>query len=186
MKHIVALLVVCLLLCGCQQDTKEMDIAMATRQNLLNSGSCSFDAQVITEYSDKVFTFLMRCSGKNNGDVSFVVLEPESIAGITGSITETGGNFTFDDTVLAFQTLADDTVSPIIAPWLVLRSLRGGYIRQCAKSTEGICMDVDDTYRGVNLHTTIYLSSGGSPEGAELYYDGRRILTVRVSNFTLL
>ncbi len=186
MKRITALFVMCLFLCGCKSSTKEMDNALRMRQKLLNSQSCKFDAQVTVDYSDKVYTFLVQCHGDREGNVSFKVLEPESIAEISGVISENGGDLTFDDTVLAFETLVNDTITPVVAPWLMLRSLRGGYIRQCAKTESGICIDIDDTYRDTNLRSEILLDAQGCPVQAEMYYDGNRILTVYVTNFVLL
>ena len=186
MKRIAAVLVLCFLLCGCDNAAKEMDIALSLRQKLLHANACSFDAKVTADYTEEAYTFSLHCTGDRHGNVSFSVTEPESIAGISGNITDAGGNFSFEDTVLAFETLADDTVSPVVAPWLFLRCLRSGYIGHCAATDTGMVIDIDDTYRGTNLHTEIFLNSESIPEGAEMYYDGRRILTVFVTNFEIL
>lgn len=186
MKRIIAVMLFCFMLCGCSSAAVEMDSALSLRQKILSANICSFDAKVTADYAEEVYTFTLRCTADSNGNVSFSVTEPETIAGISGSITDAGGNFSFEDTVLAFETLAVDSVSPVIAPWLFLRSLRSGYISHCSDTDSGIVIDIDDTYRGTNLHTEIFLDREGLPEGAEMYYDGRRILTVSVANFVIL
>lgn len=186
MKRIIALLALCCLLCGCKNESNEMEQAILMRQKLLNANSCSFDAGIKAEYSEKEYSFLLRCNCDKNGDISFIVIEPDSISNISGSISGNGGTFRFDDTVLAFETFANDTLSPIVAPWLMLHSLRGGYINHCASTNEGITLAINDTYRGSNLYMEVVLKKDGIPQGAEMYYEGKRILTVSVSNFEIL
>lgn len=186
MKHMMALLLMCFILCGCKSDTGEMEKVLIMRQELLRAESCTFDAKVTADYPDKVCTFLLRCHGDKEGNVTFTVLEPESISDISGKISESGGDLTFDDTVLAFEPLVNGTISPVIAPWLMLRSFRGGYISQCAQTEIGTRVDIDDTYADANLRFEILLDDRGYPAQAEQYYDGRRILTVSVSNFVIV
>lgn len=186
MKRIVAVLAVCFILFGCKQQSNVMDKALLMRQKLLNANACNFDARVTAEYYDKAFTFLLRCKSDMSGDVYFTVIEPESIENINGHISDKGGSFTFDDTVLAFEPLVDDNVSPVLAPWLLIRSLRSGYISHCTQTDREICLNIDDTFHETNLHSEIRIDEQGSLVGAEIYYEGRRILTIVVSNFEML
>ena len=47
-------------------------------------------------------------------------------------------------------------------------------------------MTIDDTYEEDALQLDIWLGADDLPVQAEVLYDGRRILTVHVSNFNFL
>ena len=105
---------------GCTGKTEEIERGMALRSRLLSAESCSFDAEVTADYGDKIYAFTLSCVGNAKGDLTFEVKQPESIAGITGKIDNQGGKLTFDDTVLHFELLTDDQISPISAPsWFI-------------------------------------------------------------------
>lgn len=185
MKRIVtAVLAVLLLLSGCGFDNPGLDRAMKLRASLLSSG-CSFDTEITADYGDKIYTFSLRCQGDSSGYLTFEVTAPESIAGITGRISNEGGYLTFDDAALAFELLADGQVSPVSAPWILLRTLRGGYVTACSEEGEGLRLSVDDSYEEDALHLDIWLDAGDLPTRAEILWDGRRIITIAVENFQI-
>ena len=95
MKCTCALLLCLLLLAGCSAAPKEMDRAMALRRKLLAAQSCSFDAEITADYGDKLHTFAMACQADFQGNLTFTVTEPETIAGITGIVDGQGGKLTF-------------------------------------------------------------------------------------------
>lgn len=185
MKRILALLLAVLMLAGCGFDNPGLDRAMTLRARLLAAG-CSFNAVVTADYGDKVYTFTLRCLGDSSGNVTFEVTAPESIAGVTGKITDEGGFLTFDDAALAFELLADNQISPVSAPWVLLRTLRGGYVTACSEEGDGLRLSADDSYEEDALHLDIWLNGGDLPDRAEILWDGRRILTVAVENFEIL
>ena len=91
----------------------------------------SFDAEITADYGDKTYTFAMHCESDTKGDMTFTVTAPESIAGISGTISASGGKLTFSDTALAFDLMADDQLSPVSAPWILMKTLRSGYLTSC-------------------------------------------------------
>ena len=184
MKRIMAVLLAVLMLAGCGLDNAELDRAMKLRAELLASW-CSFDAEVTADYGDKIYSFTLACQGDSSGNLVFEVTAPESIAGMTGKISDDGGFLTFDGAALAFELLADGQVSPVSAPWILLRTLRGGYVTACGAEGEGLRLSVDDSYEEDALHLDIWLDSGDLPARAEILWDGRRILAVSVENFQI-
>jgi hypothetical protein len=82
----------------------------------------------------------MDCEADSQGSVSFRVVSPESISGITGSVDRDQGKLTFDDKALAFDLLADGQLSPVSAPWVMIHTLRGGYLSSCAESGDGMLL----------------------------------------------
>lgn len=185
MKRIFAVVLVLLLLSGCGFDNPGLDRMMTLRARLLAS-SCSFDAVITADYGDKTYSFTLACQGDSSGNVQFEVMQPESIAGITGVIRNEGGFLTFDNAALAFELLADDQLSPVSSPWILLRTLRGGYVTACGENETGLQLSIDDSYEEDALHLQIQLSSADIPVFAEILYNGRRIIAMQVENFQIL
>ena len=184
MKKLSVLLIVLLFLGGCSGKQEELERAMTLRAKLLAS-ECSFDAKITADYGDKLYVFAMACQGDSRGNLTFTVTESESIAGITGVISQDGGELTFDDTALAFPLMADEQLTPVSAPWILLKTLRGGYLTSANMEEELLHLTIDDSYEEDALQLDIWLDGQNLPVQSDILYDGRRILTVQVSNFAL-
>ena len=184
MKRFACLLLV-IFLVGCSGGTGEIERGMALRSRLLSGEGCTFDAQITADYGDNLYVFELSCEGNNKGDISFTVKSPESIAGITGKIDREGGKLTFDDTVLHFELMADDQISPISAPWILLKTLRSGYLRAAGMEEELLRLTIDDTYAEDALQLDIWLGEGDLPVRCEMLYADRRILSLNVKNFRI-
>ena len=174
-----------LLLTGCTGKRDELDRAMGLRAKLLGSLGYGFDVQITADYADEIHIFAMECQGDNDGNVSFKVTEPETIAGITGTIDAEGGKLTFDDVALSFPLLADDQVTPISGPWILVKTLLSGYLTDCAVEEELLHLQIDDSYEEDALHLDIWLDQQNLPVRAEILYDSRRIVTMQISNFII-
>lgn len=186
MKRIGALLLALVLLTGCTGHRKELDRVMTLRAKLLGSISCTFDAEITADYGDAIHTFAMECQGDNLGNLLFRVTAPESISGITGEFTGGEGKLTFDDSALAFPLLADDQVTPVSGPWIFLKTLMGGYLTSCGQDGDYLRVTIDDSYEEDALRLDIWLNGEDVPVLGEIYYDGRRIVTLKITNFVIL
>ena len=184
MKRITALIFVFVLLTGCTGKRDELDRAMKLRASLLGCLECSFDVAVTADYGDKLHTFSMNCQTNGRGDVDFTVLQPESIAGITGKIASGEGKLTFDDVALSFPLLADDQVTPVSGPWILMKTLLGGYLTAACEEDDLLHLTIHDSYEEDALQLEIWLSAEDVPVCAEILYGGRRIVTMNVENFT--
>lgn len=185
MKRMLRLLILVLFLSGCASAVSEIERGMALRSKLLSGQGCSFDAAVTADYGDKLYTFGLSCEADTKGNLTFAVTEPESIAGITGTVTEEGGRLTFDDTALQFDLMADDQISPVSAPWVFLKTLRSGYLTSACQEEELLRLTIDDSYEDDALQLDIWLGSGDLPVRAEMLHDERRILSLDVTNFQI-
>lgn len=185
MKRIIALLGLLFLLTGCSGAETQLDRAMALRSKLLAQG-VSFDAEITADYGDKLYTFSMNCQADSQGNLTFTVTALESIAGITGTVSASGGKLTFDESVLSFALLADGQLTPVSAPWVLLRTLRSGYLTSCAEENGVIRIAIDDSYADDALHLDIWLDGNDLPTRGEILWQGRRILSVSVKNFVFL
>ncbi len=182
---VVFLLLLVVMLWGCAPlGGTPMDEAIAFRAGLQRAGGCSFLAQVTADYGDEIYTFALSCDTGADGTLHFTVTAPESIAGITGNVSGETGNLTFNDTVLSFSALADGQISPVAAAYTLQQSWRSGYISTCSLEEEYLVMSVDTSFDDDPLTVDTWLDKEkGIPLFAEICYNGRRILSVTISDF---
>lgn len=154
---------------------------MDVRSKFLST-DCSFRVTVSADYGEMIYTFVMDCRGSKEGDVSFTVVAPDTISGITGTLTGEGGFLTFDQEALAFELLADGQIGPVSAPWVLLNTLRSGYLRYTEETELGLRLTIDDSFREEPLQVEVWLE-GEILTGAEICWQGRRILTLRIEAF---
>lgn len=181
----MAIICAVVMLAGCKSTGKTVDKALALRDKLLKSNGCSFYAVINADYGEKIYTFSMDCTTDKEGNLTFTVKKPATIEGITGKISAAGGAITFDDKVLAFQTMADEQVTPVSAPWLLIKTLRGGYLKGCTGGDDSYQIFIDDSYEEDSLQLTVNVT-GDKPTSAEIFWKGRRVVTVTVENFAYL
>lgn len=185
MKRLWAVLVLSIVLCGCGMQDDSLQRGMQLRENILNN-SCSFTAEIMADYGDTTYTFSAGCTADPDGNLSFVVLSPESIGGITGKITSESGYLTFDDAVLAFPLLADGEVSPVSAPWLLVNTLRSGYLSSAGMDGENLLLTIHDSYEEDALVLDIWLDEQNIPIHADILWQGRRVLSISVKEFAFV
>ena len=186
MKRIAAVLTLLLLLAGCGTHNGDLDRAVSLRNKLVKSNGLEFDAVITADYGDKIHKFSMRCTSDALGNIKFTVTDPATIAGISGLISEDGGKLTFDKEALAFQLLADGQIAPVAAPWILMNTLIGGYLTACGEDGAGLRISIDDSFKGDPLHIDIWTDADDYPCRGEVLWQGRRILSMEVSNFKIL
>lgn len=186
MKRIIALVILLTTLSGCNFSNSGLDAAMHLREQALQVNSCSFQTTITADYTERIQSFGMFCTFDSKGDMTFEVTQPETLSGITGSISEEGGKLTFDDKALLFEPLVDELISPVCAPWVFFRTLRGGYIKGCSNIDDGYYIQIDDSYSDESLQLNIWTDQNTIPNEAEILWQGRRILSMKIENFTFL
>ncbi|MDO5546792.1 MAG: hypothetical protein Q4F81_13420 [Eubacteriales bacterium] len=182
MKKLLPLLLAVVLMTGCSQTPKEVERALSLRSKLLQANSCTFDAEITADYGETLHVFRMNCTADPQGGVTFQVTAPESIAGITGQVSKQGGALTFDDTALYFDLLADEQLSPVSAPWVLIKALRGGFITSAGMEDDELRFSVNDSYEDDALNLDVWLDSGDIPQRADICYAGKRILSLKLEN----
>ena len=185
MKRTVLFLAVICLLFGCGAAEQGMDQALSFRNSLTNAKGCTFKATVTADYQDVYYDFTMDCRMDAAGAVAFEVVEPASICGITGSISDSEGKLTFDDKVLLFATLAEGQITPVSAPWLFINTLRSGYIKGCAQEGNAVVLHVNDSYADDAIQLSIKLLDA-IPVYAEIFWQNRRVITIAVEDYCFL
>lgn len=186
MKKAALLLAAALVLTGCGGENREMEEALSLRDSLLSGNGCAFSVNLTADYGDVLYEFSMDCEADSLGNVEFSVTGPETIAGITGTMSETGGKLTFDNTALQFDLMAEDTLSPVSAPWLFVKTLRSGCITSVGYEDNMLRLSIDDSYRDDALRLDIWVNRDRIPVRAEVLQEGTRILTMSVTDFRIL
>lgn len=158
---------------------------MALRTKILKSKQICFNADISADYGDSIQLFSMDCSFDSQGNLIFDVTAPETIAGITGSISEEGGKLTFDNTALHFTLLTDEQLNPASAPWILMKTLRSGYLRAAGMEDGFLRLTIDDSYAEDALQLDIWLDESDLPRRAEVCYDGKGILTLSLKDFRI-
>jgi hypothetical protein len=185
MKKLYAVVICLLLLCGCADSEQGIDRAMKLRTEMLHAPVCSFVAEVMADFDDKTYRFTLECEVNQNGDLTFCVLGPEYIAGISGIIDSNGGKLTFDNVALGFALENNDIISPVTGPWIFVKALREGYIRNYAIENDLLRLSINDSYKDDAFMLDIWLDFNGKPIHADIYEENYRILTISVKNFSL-
>ena len=186
MRRIALVLAAVLILTGCGVHNGELDKAMELRAQLLTAQGCSFDAVITADFSDKTYSFTVAYQSDSDGSVTFEVKAPDTIEGITGTISADGGKLTFDDKALAFELLADGQVTPVSAGYLLVKTLRSGYLRGCGTRGDEIQVLIDDSYQEDALNLDIRLGEDHVPVSADILYKDRRFLSLVVKNVRIL
>ena len=173
------------LLAGCHS-TKTVEKATQLRQRILAAKGCIFETVVTADYGDVIYTFGIHCVFDGNGNLVFTVTEPHSIAGISGRITDEGGRLTFDNQLLGFPMLVDGQFSPVSAPWILMKSLRSGYIHSCGQTKQGTTVYIDDSFDDDALQVELLLDNSDRPIAADFLWKNRRILSMQIKDFAFL
>lgn len=184
----LSLLLAVSLLFGCKAARVDaMDQALAFRAKLQGSGGCSFRSRITADYGSQAYTFTLTCEADGEGKLSFRVEDPETIAGITGTVDGDTGKVTFDGTSLAFGPLADGQLGPVSAPYALARSWRTGYITACGPDGEALRMTVDASFEENPVTVDTWLDGEKKvPICGEICYNGQRILTVSIEDFEFI
>lgn len=158
---------------------------MAFRDELLNGQGCRFSVDITADYGEELYNFGMDCQADETGNLTFSVSYPESISGIEGTLSYAGGSLNFADTALQFDMMADDQLTPVSGPWILLRTLRSGYISSACREDNLLRLTMDDSYEEDSLRLDVWLKEK-RPVRADILYDGKRILSLDVKNFEIL
>ena len=185
MKFSAVLLLIACMLSGCSSEDVLLKQATDLRKTILEADSCTFQTVITADYGDRLYTFQMDCTADNTGNLQFVVTDPETICGITGTISHKSSALTFDDKVLAFPMLANDQLTPVSTPWIFINTLRSGYIVGCSKTDEEICILIDDSYEENPLHLEVYTDIHMTPIHTDIFWNQQRILSADIRNFTI-
>lgn len=185
MKKVMVLLVAMLLLSGCS-GTKDAQNDLLKMRKDLSGKEYAFLASIHADFGENTYDFKLDCRFDSAGNMTFSIISPETISGITGKINTAGGQLTFDDKAVAFCLIADGQISPVCAPWLIIKGLRSGFLSSWGSEDGAKILSIDDTFEGENVTFRILIAKDQQIKSAEILWEGRSILSVAVENFRYL
>lgn len=185
MKRMLIIFIAVIFLSGCTKQKTCLDQAVEMREQLLGGNGCTFKAILTADYQDVIYTFAMYCSADREGNVGFSVISPDTISGISGTLSENGGELQFDEQALLFEAIADGLISPICAPWIFLNILRSGYIDGCAEEADGLFIQYTDSYHDEIIKVNV-TTEGLIPVRGEIIWNEQRIMTIVVEDYCVL
>lgn len=183
MKRVLSILLIFCCLVGCSSDNSSMNKLYQFRETLLASKEVFFQAEITADYAQEFYTFQVACSGDEAGNLTFEVIHPDTISGIRGTVSRHEGHLTFDDHALVFNTMADDRITPVTAPWVLLTALRSGFITACGKTDTGYSAVIRDSYDEDFLSIDV-LFEDDSPTYAEVFWNQTRVITMGITDFS--
>ena len=186
MRRVLSLLLFLFMFAGCSGAQEDIDRALHFRQGLLKQSGCRFACNLSADYGDILYQFGLDCQSDDKGNVTFTVTAPDSISGITGTISASGGKIKFDDSVLGFPILSEDLPTPLSAPWLFMTALRSGYIRTSDTNDGKLSLTIADTYDEDAILLQVQFNNKEVPVACGFIWKGRQILSMKITSFTYL
>lgn len=186
MRKWVAVLLLVTLLFGCSNGNETVDHGLAVRKLFMDESGVRFVADIVADYGDMRHSFSVQCEASLTGDIKFTVIKPDTINGIEGVISASGGKLQFADKILLFEPLVFGQISPALAPWLLVKAIQGGYIRSQSIDRDSCQLLIEDTYQSADLQVILTLNEDNIPTCGEIIWSNRRILTVYITQFDKL
>ena len=180
----VLMMCLCLLLGGCGGRSQGVSPAIAVRASLVQAGGCSFRAELTADYGDYVVPFALDCETEVNGPTHFTVAAPETLAGITAAVDETGGTVTYDGLMMDFGLLANGRLAPAAGPAVVAYCWSSAYLAAGGEEDGRFRATYEKDYEEKMLKVDTWFENG-IPIYAEVCYNGQRILNLTISEFSL-
>ena len=173
----------CALLFGCAREESVLEPAIEFRADLLQAGGCSFRAKIEADFGDRVEIFTVDCDYDADGTARLTLVEPETLAGITATVTEGGGKITYDGMAVEFGLLANGNVIPAAAPALTALCWSGEYIAAAGTQDDAYRVTYEKDYGEKRLQIDTYFKND-LPFFAEVCYNNQRILKLEISDYS--
>lgn len=186
MRRALAIITVCVLcLSGCKEEKTLLAEAIEFRADLVQSGGCRFTAELTADYGETVQEFTLSCQTDAQGTTLLTVLEPQTLAGISATVTDEGGKIQYDGLGMEFGLLANDNVIPAAAPCMVVSCWTKEYIASAGQEDARYRVSYQKNFDEKMLTVDTYFEKG-IPICAEVCYNNSRVLKMMISDFSFL
>lgn len=171
------------LLTGCGKATEPDQQALEFRTALMGAGGCCFRADVTAFWDERVYSFSLRCTA-SDGEAALELLAPESIAGLRAVAREGSACLEYDGASLELGSLANGTVPPVMAPWLLVECWRGEYIAWAGMDGDQRRVTYLRGYDEEELTVDTWFDRG-VPVYAEVAWGGSKCLSVTITDYQM-
>ena len=160
-----------------------MDRAIAFRGRLISGGGCSFRAQITADYGQEVQHFALECEADEDGQISFSVIEPSTVEGITGVVQGDEGTITYDGLQLVFPLMVYGQISPVSAPALLASSWVKEFILSAGMDGNIYRASYEKKINDKVILIDTYFEKD-IPISADLCYNGYTVMHMNITNFS--
>ena len=182
MRRTIAILLLVCCLWGCGGEESTLTPAIAFRAELVQAGGCNFTASITVDYGQRVQCFRLACDADGEGTTKLTLLEPDTIAGVTATVSDGGGRITYDGMALDFGLLANGSLSPAAAPGVLATCWLKEYISDGGESEIGYQVRYWKKIEEKELYINTFFENG-IPILAEVCYNNHGILKIEISDF---
>lgn len=177
------MLSVLLFLTACAPSADKAGEAAALRTALLENGGCTFVSRVTADFGETVQSFTLDCDfDAGSGALRFTVLEPQTLAGITATVTDSGASVDYDGMAMELGLLAGDSVMPAAAPALAAICWTDAPITAAGAENDRTRVTYERMLCQRRLTVDTWLENG-LPISAQVCYNQQCILKLEVSEF---
>ena len=184
MRRIAAAVLLCLFLCGCTKSENAIQQAVEFRAALVQAGGCRYKAEICADFGQTVECFTVRCDSKADGTTDLAIERPESLAGITATVTDKGGKITYEGMAVDFGLLADGTLAPAAAPALLVNCWSSEYIAYGGNEGDRYRAGYEKGFDPSVLKIDTWFENN-LPIYAEVCYNDTGILRLTITEFEL-
>lgn len=171
------------LLTGCGKATEPDQQALEFRTALMEAGGCCFSADVTAFWDERVYSFSLRCA-VSDGEATLELTAPENIAGLRAVAREGSARLEYDGASLELGSLANGTVPPVAAPWLLVECWRGEYIAWAGMDGDRHRVTYLRGYDEEELTMDTWFDQG-VPVYAEVAWGGAKCLSVTIMDYQM-
>ncbi len=173
----------CLFTACTANDNSGLQTAMDFRAALLQTQACTFTAKVTANYNDRSYTFTIDCAYHTEGESTLTVTAPESIAGITATLSDGAGELSFDGTALDFGVLPSTELAPVAAPLLMANGWVSGYI-DASGQEDGLWHTTYTVGAGSDAYQVdTWFTADGQPTYGEISQGETTALSLAISGY---
>lgn len=171
-----------LLLCACGAGETSAQRALSFRTALKEAEGCGFTAEITADYGEYIREFTLECRCTLD-DCGLTVVSPDNAAGITAVVSGDQAQVSFEDTILAVEQFSSRRLSPVAAPYLLMKAWSEGYI------SSGSVEDTRETgeyllgYGSEELTITTTWDNA-VPSSAEISDGTSTLIVCRISDFS--
>ena len=150
----------------------------------MQAGACSYQAEITADFGGNVESFTVFCNSLADGTTELTILKPESLEGLTATVTDKGGKITYDGMAVDFGLLADGSLAPAAAPALVVDCWTSEYIASAGMEENLYRVSYEKGFDDATLKVDTWFENH-LPIYAEVCYNNTRILRMTITEFRL-
>ena len=171
-------IVLCIFCTACSKE--EISPAVDFRAELVQK-DCHFIADIEADFGQTVQNFTLQCKTQEE-ELRFEVLEPESLSGITATVSDSGGTVTYDGMAMDFGLLANGNVIPAAAPAIIADCWKGAYISAVGREDDFYTVTYERDHDEKKLAVQTWFEKG-LPISAEICYNQERVIKITIREF---